>query len=176
MNTVIVCAVAGFLSAMILASFDKQSTQRYVIGAIIGFFLGGFVGWLTAVFFVANDLPMREEVVYGPIKLAAMHSSDGLSGSFVWGSGSFNNRTYYNFLKIMEDGSMVPDSVPATGRVHLIEDQSLKDSGFYTIKMRVVDRTSPLFNWALQTSFRADSERYEFRVPVGTIVQKFTIN
>lgn len=90
---------------------------------------------------------LRGEAYAAPRRtIAAKRISDGLSGSFVWGSGGFNNQTYYNFLQIMEDGSVVPDSVPATGRVHLTEDLSLKDTGLYTIKMRVVDRTSPLFN------------------------------
>ena len=175
MNTIILCAAIGLVIGLIFAFRGKRESSKYAFFAISGPAIGAVVGLFVAMGVIGSMVPMKE-VVYGPGQLVAMRSSDGISGTFVWGSGSISNQTTYNFLKRMEDGSMVPDSVPATGRVHLIEDPSLKDSGFYTIKMRVVDRTSPLFNWALQTSFHADSERYEFRVPVGTIVQKFTID
>ena len=119
-------------------------------------------------------LPMKD-VVYGPRSLMAMRGSDGVSGIFVWGSGSIESGANYNFQLRMEDGSMVPGSVPADGLVHLFEDQELKNTGFWSTTIREADKDSPLYPWALATRDRRQTVRQEFRVPVGTVVQQFNI-
>jgi hypothetical protein len=174
MNTIILCAAIGLVVGLIIASRGKRDTGSYVWSTIFGTTIGAVVGLVAAITVICHMVPMKD-VVYGPAKLVAMRSSDGISGTFVWGSGSIGNRTTYNFLQRMEDGSMVPGSVPADGLVHLFEDPELKNTGFWSTTMREADKTSSLYPWALATRDRTRILRQEFRVPVGTVVQQFNI-
>lgn len=140
------------------------------VGAIVGFFIGAVLA--TLVF--PEILPMKI-VVSKPIKLVAMRSSDGVSGTFVWGTGSINNSTVYNFMQLLEDGFMVPSSLPANHLVHLIEDSDLQKTGSWTTSKTVADPNSALYRWAMFTGHRTQIVRQEFRVPVGTVVQQFNI-
>jgi len=174
MNSILLCAAIGLVVGLIIASCGKRERGKYIFAAIIGPIAGAVVGLFAAITFICYMVPMKD-VVYGPAKLVAMRSSDGISGTFVWGSGSIGNRTTYNFLQRMEDGSMVPGSVPANGLVHLIEDPELKNTGFWSTTIREADKTAPLYRWALGTRDRTQTVRQEFRVPVGTVVQQFNI-
>jgi len=174
MNSIMFGTAIGLLIGLIIASCGKRERSKYIFAAIIGPFCGAIVGLVAALTVVCYMVPMKD-VVYGQAKLVAMRSSDGISGTFVWGSGSIGNRTTYNFLQRMEDGSMVPGSVPADGLVHLFEDPELTNSGFWSTTIREADKTSPLYPWAIGTSDRTRTVRQEFRVPVGTVVQQFNI-
>ena len=174
MNSIMLGAAIGLVIGLIIASLGKRESGKYLLNTILGTIIGAVVGLFAALTVICYMLPMKD-VVYGPAKLVAMRSSDGISGTFVWGSGSIGNRTTYNFLQRMEDGSMVPGSVPADDRVHLIEDPELKDTGFWRTTFVTADTTSPLYNWATFTRDRAYILRQEFRVPVGTVVQQFSI-
>ncbi len=174
MNTILLCAALGLVIGIIIASCGKRETGKYIFGAIIGPIVGAVVGLIVALAVIAFMVPMKD-VVYGPGKLVAMRSTDGISGTFIWGSGSIGSRTSYNFLQLVEDGSMVPGSVPADGLVHLIEDAELKNTGFWRTTIREADKTSPLYPWAIGANDRSRTVRQEFRVPVGTVVQQFNI-
>lgn len=174
MNSIMLGAAIGLVIGLIIASLGKRESGKYLLNTILGTIIGAVVGVFAALTVICYMLPMKD-VVYGPAKLVAMRSSDGISGTFVWGSGSIGNRTTYNFLQRMEDGSMVPGSVPANGLVHLIEDPELKNTGFWSTTIREADKTSTLYSWALGTSDRTQTVRQEFRVPVGTVVQQFNI-
>lgn len=174
MNSIILGAAIGLVVGLIIASCGKRERGKYILAAIIGPFCGAIVGLFAALTVVCYMVPMKD-VVYGPGKLVAMRSSDGISGTFVWGSGSIGNRTTYNFLQRMDDGSMVPGSVPADGLVHLIEDPELKNTGFWSTTIREADKNSSLYPWAIATGDRTRTVRQEFRVPVGTVVQQFNI-
>ena len=174
MYTIMLCAVIGLIIAVMVAKRGERDRIGYIFDAIIGSVSGGVAGMIIAGIVICDHVPMKN-VVVGPVELVAMRSSDGASGTFVWGSGSFGNQTTYNFLQRKEDGSMVPGSVPADDRVHLIEDPELKDTGFWRTTFVTADTTSPLYNWAIFTRDRAYILRQEFRVPVGTVVQQFSI-
>jgi hypothetical protein len=174
MNSIMLGAALGLLIGLIIASCGKRNSSKYIVSTIAGTFIGAIVGIFAGLTVICYMVPMKD-VVYGPAKLVAMRSSDGISGTFVWGSGSIGNRTTYNFLQRMEDGSMVPGSVPADGLVHLFEDQELKNTGFWSTTIREADKDSPLYPWALATRDRRQTVRQEFRVPVGTVVQQFNI-
>jgi hypothetical protein len=175
MYTIILCAVIGLIIAVIFTKRGDREKSDYIFTAIVGPVYGGVAGMIIAGIVICGQVPMKN-VVFGPIELVAMRSSDGASGTFVWGSGSISNQTTYNFLQRSEDGSMVPGSVPADGRVHLIEDPDLKDTGFWRTTFVTADTASPLYNWAIATGDRAYILRQEFRVPVGTVVQQFNID
>ncbi len=174
MNTVILGAVLGILIGCIIAALNKGKIGSYICASIIGPIVGAVVGLFIAGAIICYQVPTKD-VVYGPGKLVAMRSSDGVSGTFLWGSGSINQRTSYNFLQAMEDGSMVPGSIYADSLVHLIEDPELKNVGYWRTTIREVDPTAPLYAWAIGTGDRKETIRQEFRVPVGTVVQQFNV-
>lgn len=174
MNTIYTIAIVGFLIGLICAKASKGNAGTYAFGTILGTAIGGVIGMVAALFIGSVLLPMRD-VVYGPAPLVSMRSSDGINGSFIWGTGSVNSQLTYHFLQRKEDGSMSPRSVPATEEVHLIEDAELSNTGFWSTTMREPDKSHWLFNWSLATRDRIRVVRQEFRVPVGTVVQQFNI-
>ncbi|MFA7339864.1 MAG: hypothetical protein WC028_23980 [Candidatus Obscuribacterales bacterium] len=145
-----------------------------IFGAIVGALIGAVVGLIVACTIISELVPMKN-VVSKSIKLVAMRSSDGISGTFIWGSGAMSNRTTYNFMQLVEDGSMVPGWLPANHLVHLIEDAELKNTGSWCTTTREADKTSSLYRWAIGSSDRTETVRQEFRVPVGTVVQQFSV-
>ena len=165
MYTIALCVAIGAIIGSFIAG---------TFGAIIGTIAGAVVGAIIAALLISYLVPMKD-VVSKPIKLVAMRSSDGISGTFIWGSGAMSNRTTYNFMKLVEDGSMVPGWLPANHLVHLIEDSELKNTGSWSTTTREADKTSSLYRWALAASDRNETVRQEFRVPVGTVVQQFSI-
>ncbi|MFA7339571.1 MAG: hypothetical protein WC028_22510 [Candidatus Obscuribacterales bacterium] len=165
MYTIPPCAVIGAIIGSILAG---------AVGAIVGTVIGSVLGFMAAIILISEFVTMKN-VVSKPIKLVAMRSSDGISGTFIWGSGAMNNRTNYNYMQLMEDGSMVPGWLPANHLVHLIEDAELKNTGTLSTTKREADKTSLLYRWAIGTSDRNETVRHDFRVPVGTVVQQFTV-
>lgn len=173
MNTIYTIAIVGFLIGLICAKVSKGNAGTYTFGMVLGTVLGGVVGLIVGLF-VGGLLPMRD-VVYGPLPLVSMRSSDGINGSFIWGTGSVNSQLTYHFLQRKEDGSMSPRSVRATEAVHLIEDAELSNTGFWSTTMSEPDKSHWLFNWSLATRDRIRVVRQEFRVPVGTVVQQFNI-
>ena len=174
MNTIILCAALGLAIGLLLALIGKRTASKYTVGAILGSFIGAIVGVLVAALVICYMVPTRD-LVYGPAKLVAMRSSDGISGTFVWGTGGIGSRTTYNFLQLTDDGSMVPGSVIANSLVHLTEDPALKNVGYWTTTIREADPTSALYPWATDPSHRRVTLRQDFRVPVGTVVQQFSV-
>jgi hypothetical protein len=175
MYTIILFAILGLASGIKRASSsDEKGTSKYITGSCVGTAAGGVIGLVLALMVVGSAVPMKD-VVYGPAKLAAMRSQNGISGSFIFGSGSINSDNTYNFLQHMKDGSMVPGSVPANGLVHLIEDPELKNTGSWSITISEPDKSSPLYPWSIGAELRSKAVRQEFRVPVGTVVQQFNI-
>lgn len=172
MNSIMLCAVIGFAVGLIIASCGKRESAKYIISTVTGTIVGAVVG-LCVASIICYLVPMKN-VIYGPVKLAAVRSFASSSGTFIWGAGSIECATY-NFLELMEDGSLAPDSVPADRLVRLIEDPELLNIGFLSITMSETDKTSPLYPWAIGTRDRTRIVRKEFRVPVGTVVQQFNI-
>ncbi len=104
-----------------------------------------------------------------------MRTTDGATGTFVWGTGGISGETSYNFMIVQPDGSITPRSVPADSRVAIIEDESLHGVGYWRTTQRELDPNSPLYNWGTGHRFRENVVRQEFRVPVGTVVQTFKV-
>jgi hypothetical protein len=173
MYTIILLTLLGLARGLTLPS-SKGKGPLYIASSGVGIASAlGLCGMAAALMF-AQSVPMKD-VVYGPAKLVAMRNLDGISGSFIFGSGSINSVNTYNFLQRMQDGSMVPGSVPANGLVHLIEDPELKNTGSWSITISEPDKSSPLYPWSIGAELRSKAVRQEFRVPVGTVVQQFNI-
>ncbi len=174
MYTVYTLAAVGLLIGIIVSRTGSRETAKTVCCTIFGPLLGAVAGLMVALIVVSNFVPMKD-TVYGPGTLVAMRSSDGVSGTFVWGSGSINSSVTYNFLQKMDDGSMSPRSVPADSLVAIIEDPELKNTGFWRTTIREADKTSPIYKWSIGAGVNNRTIRQEFRVPVGTVVQQFSI-
>ncbi len=175
MYTIILFTVLGLAGGLIRARYDgTEKISNYTRYSFNGMCAGCSIGMLTAIVLVRLLVPMQN-VVSEPITLAAMRNQDGISASFIFGSGSINSVNTYNFLQRTKDGSMVPGSVPANGLVHLIEDPELKNTGSWSTTISKPDKSSPLYPWSFGAEGRAHTVRQEFRVPVGTFVQQFTI-
>ena len=148
------------------------SRNRLIWPAFYGVFFGAFFG-LTIALFAGNFAP-RHEVVDGPTELVAMHSSEGLSGTFVWGSGAVNSVTTYNFLYKNEDGSLTPGQVRADFLVHIIEDADLKGVGYWSEISNDYDHSWYGYNWVFHLNPAYVVEE-QFRVPAGSVVQNINI-
>lgn len=172
MNTILLLGTAGLVIGGLRALILKREIGT---GTLVGVSVGTLTGLFTALF-IGHYLVPVADVVYGPAPLVAMRSSDGTSGTFVWGSGSVGSTVNYNFLQKMDDGSLAPRSVPADYLVRLIEDPELSNIGYWRTTIREADKMSLLYNWSLNANEgRRTVIRQEFRVPVGTIVQGFSI-
>jgi hypothetical protein len=173
MYSMLALALAGALIGACVGQRLEKKAIALLIGGAVGTFLGGFVGMFLALI-VGNWVPMHN-VEYGPATLVAVNSSNGMTGTFVWGSGSVNSQTSYNFMKRNDDGSLTPGQIPANDYVRIIEDKDLKDVGYWMSTYREVDTSSALYNWSLAAEDRNKLVKQELRVPAGTVVQGFSI-
>jgi hypothetical protein len=178
MYTIFLLSALGMAGGFKLCFYkNKEGTSDYInptLGAIACTGLGAILGTFIAFWVVEPAVP-RKDVVYGPAKLVAIRSQDSLSGSFIFGYGSISSDSRYNFVQRMDDGRMVPGSVPADGRVQLIEDPELKNTGSWSTTISEPDKSSPLYPWSIGAEINSRTVRQEFRVPVGTMVKQFNI-
>lgn len=174
MYSIYTFAALGLIVGIIGSCIGTREWGKTFFCTLIGTVIGAVVGLMLGLIVFASLVP-KVDVVYGPGTLVAMRSSDGVSGTFVWGSGSFGNSVSYNFLQKMDDGSMSPRSVPADNLVALIEDPELKNIGYWRTTIREADKKSALYKWSIGANDGNRTIRQEFRVPVGTVVQQFSI-
>ncbi len=172
-SIIFLAAIGGFGTALVTAYFAQSSRSKIFHDSIWGSLCGAIAGAVIA-FIIGMTMPMRV-VVSHPETLVAMRSSDGVAGTFLWGSGTIKNQVNYNFMLRMKDGSMAPHTVPADKAVRLIEDPELKNVGYWRTTTREPDTSSELYKWSIFSSDRTRIIRQEFRVPVGTVVQQFNI-
>lgn len=175
MYTIYTCALLGLIGGLIVLLRRKKPQDNFDKGChfVLGTIIGAVIGLFLAL--VGSSWVEKKEVVYGPAELVAMRNTDGISGTFIFGSGGFRNTTNYNFMMKTSDGSMVPGSVTADGYVHITEDPSLKNTGQWTTTYSECDPKSPLWNWTIGKSDMKRLLRQDFRVPVGTVVQQFKV-
>lgn len=171
MYTLLLLGAVGLILGVIVGASITEGSK--IGGGIIGCVIGLFVGFIGAA--IAGSFVPQKDVVYGPANLVAMRSSDGVSGTFIWGSGTIRQGTSYNFMMKLDDGSMTPGSVPADNLVRIIEDESLKNTGTWSTTIREADTTWPYYKWTLFSRDRNKYVKQEFRVPVGTVVQTFKV-
>ncbi len=169
MNSIYLLAAIGSVVGFFVA--DRGFYR--LLGLGIGCVIGGVVGLIVGLA-VAGFTP-RADVVYGPSTMVSMRTTDGVVGTFVFGTGGIRGETSYNFMIKMQDGSITPRSVPANSYVAIIEDPSLTNVGYWTTTMREPDPQSFLYNWGFGHSDYQRVKRQEFRVPVGTVVQTFKV-
>ena len=173
MYSILALALAGALIGACVGLHLEKKIVAFLMGGGIGTVLGGVVGMFAALI-IGNCVPMHD-VDYGPATLVAVNSSNGTAGTFVWGTGSVSSQISYNFMKRNADGSLTPGQIPANDYVRIIEDNSLKDVGYWQSTFREVDTGSTLYKWSLASEDRNKLIVQVLRVPAGTVVQGFNI-
>ena len=173
MNSILLGLGLGLLIGAVIGLRCEKKLSALALGGGFGAIIGAVVGVIGGL--IVSAFGPKHEVVYGPATLVAMRTADGVSGSFVWGSGSINSRVTYNFLYRNKDGSLTPGQVIADSSVHIIEDASLQGVGCWSSTYTEADTTKAIANWGLGIHDEDQVIRQEFRVPVGTVVQSFSV-
>lgn len=168
----------GFFIGSAIGSYQAFRPRKPSIQRFFGAFAIGAAAGILAGFFVALFLGFampKIRVAAEPVQLAAMRSSDGVTGTFMLGSGTVESTVRYRFMQRAEDGSFVPGSVRADDTVHIIEDHTLLCSGSWQTTYLVPDRQAWLYNWVVGADMLTEVARQDFRVPAGTVQQQFNI-
>jgi len=161
-------------SIFVLRRKSDWSTKKRTVHAVTYTLAALDLGFIVAFATIPRLMPMHV-VDYGPVRLVAMRSSDGLNGAFIWGSGSFTTRTFYHFFMRNDDGSMTPGGIEASSIVHIVEDPGLMSEGSWTTHKLEMDLSSPLANWCICHNTYAAIASQEFHVPVGTVLHNFSL-
>lgn len=173
MYTILLIAAIGLIIGFLVAS---KGIGAKLFGLAVGCVIGAFVGTFIADVAVGSFVP-RKEVVYGPATLVSMRTSDGVTGTFIWGSGGFGSQSNYNFMMKLGNGNLTPRSVAADDLVQIREDAKLNNVGYWRTIKSEPDLTSPLAPWAIGLTKERNKTilRHEFDVPAGTVVQTFKV-
>jgi hypothetical protein len=102
-----------------------------------------------------------------------MRSTDSISGSFVFATGSIDTEIEYIYYKILSDGSYRPGRINAE-RNYVVVFEDMQQSG----KLIVISCTyEPKEDWHKYfiLSNRRCKTKYEFHIPEGSLVQEFRI-
>ena len=169
MYSIYLFAAIGVVVGLFVAPRGMAKLGGLAVGGVVGFVVGIIAG------LIVSACTPRHDVVYGPATMVSMRTTDGVSGTFVWGSGSIHGATSYNFMIKQQDGSITPRSVAADSLVAIIEDESLKDAGYWRTTFNEPDKDSALYKWGIGHRDYVRIVRQEFRVPVGTVVQTFKV-
>jgi hypothetical protein len=141
--------------------------------AIITFFVAYIVGGMIAEG-IGDRLPTKT-IVVSTTELAAMSSTNSVSGSFFLGCGHIDDSTVYQIYVRNADGSASPERVWAYRSTRIFEDKSLPNKGYLKEIQVVRDQSSPKANWAIVQNNGIVTSWDEFDVPSGTVVQNFSL-
>ena len=173
MYTIVLSAAVAALIFIIVAIKSKTDFWGLFFFTFVIGLLGGAIGIIIAL--VVGLFVPTHIVTYGPATLVSVRTSDGISGAFVWGTGSIQNASTYNFMMLNADGTISPGSVPANGLVHIGEDANLHNVGYWSQVRREADQSSKLCPWALGQQDATVILSEDFRVPAGTVRQNFNM-
>jgi len=160
----------GFCVSLYL-SWGAKFDEKFIV-CFVGFLLSGVCS--LAVSGCISMLTPTRDVVLGPATLVSMRTSDDITGAFIFGSGTIEGISRYNFMMKMDDGSFAPGWINADHTVRIIEDESLEGVGYWRTTVREPDSTSALYNWSFMQRGQ-QTIRQEFRVPAGSVVQGFKV-
>jgi hypothetical protein len=143
-------------------------------GAIIGGGLVGLVAGFVMSALLCGFTPYRWTET-GTWKLRSMNTIDGVSGTFVWGTGSLRSETAYRVLIVNDNGSVSPLTIAATvNNTEIFEQDTLTNEGEVTIYRYMRDRSWWGNGWALEKS-DTDWYSYKITVPKGSVRNEFTV-
>lgn len=179
MNTMIACCAicAALFAGLAFYHNRRPNSERPVsiggsacLGLCFGIIAGLIVGGI-----IRKQIPMVE-TSSEQVSLAAIRSLDAPTGTFIWSSGDFSSRRTYMYYVRHADGSVSPGQMDADPKLRILEDAELKNEGTFTVYRRERDPTSPLIPWATLSGDDNRITKYVFRVPAGTVLQKFSVN
>ncbi len=147
-----------------------QQITRVRIWASLAF--GAFVGGWALCVAITCCAPVKQELVQSE-QLVAMRTADGLSGTFVLGSGSISTQVDYLFYVQNADGSVSPRYLKAEPSVKIFQTSASPDRGEWNTYRLVVDPSWFLAGFTLRSD-RPDSRTHVLIVPPGTVVQQFS--
>lgn len=180
MYTIYLCGFIGFIIGLALLKRSANSHphsvfSNRVFGPFICSAIGGLLGAVMAMILV-RPLITLNEVAVRTETLVSIRTTDGSSGAFVLGSGSFNSGVSYTFYMLNADGSKTPGHVRSSEIVRIYEDASLEANGRWISYKNMRDRSSWLASWAVFSNEETGFTRHEFHVPKGTVVTDFKMN
>jgi hypothetical protein len=168
----IAAAVANAYSLWQWTRRDREDCFSFVMHSICGAVVMAIVVAIVSGFLNAR---IPSVTVNGGVwNLVAMRSSDGVAGSFVWGTGTIDGRIVYTVYIKNSDGSITPWRIIADANTRIIEDESLHNQGTWRREKEIRDPSSPLVKWAVGSG-EARSVSDVITVPKGTVVQSFSI-
>jgi hypothetical protein len=172
-----IIAITAFSVLLTISSLYKSQGIRshewlkYILfsgtfGLVAGFV---FTVVLSAIFRVPNH-----DVVSNPATLVSLRSQGTQTGTFIFGTSSLNDKIEYHIM-IKNGETLIPYSVPSDENVVFVEDPALTNVGYWRTTKRMVNTKHWFYNWTIFHSTDFVIVRQEFRVPVGTISQKFDV-
>ncbi len=162
--------VIGIIGAIITFLWLKEVNYMGSLEHLLLSGLGGLI-FSMLVGLAAPTIEVKEP----PVNLVALRSADGLTGTFVLGTGGINRTASYYFMVRHADGSMSPNEVDANNRVFFTEDSSLKDTGIWTRTVSQTD-TSGICRLAFCSPSGVKVVRNDFRLPPGSVVKRFSVD
>ena len=136
---------------------------------IFGLFLAAVLGLIIA---HGNGInaPWRWSDTYYKTPLVSLRSADGVNGSLFLGTGSIQSTGYY-FYYVREGEGYKLYKLSADNNVLIIEENR-KDGELRRYVGEVID---PISWWWISVQFPRGYEKYEFRIPQGSLKQNFSV-
>jgi len=170
MGPIIGVAAIGFLLA--LSSIDDWRKEWWLIipRGIFGIFIGGLIGLLLSLIF--SGIPPTEYQLSQEIQLVSLKDEGNIvSGSFFLGCGSVETIPCYFYYTPVGHDIYQMKSVKVTDRVFICEE----DRTDGVLKIYAPKFINKAYRWLSDDSFLEGQERYEFHIPKGSIMQKFSL-
>lgn len=117
-----------------------------------------------------NSLPIIVSTSQ-PAILMPQFTADNGNRIFIWSGWKENAGMVYGVRVRNVDGSSSPYNIVADEKVHVIEDETLKDTGTWTVTTHHYDTTNPLFGWTFNGDARSawNVVKVELRLPKGAV-------
>lgn len=150
--------------------FDFPDLQLFFTLHVLG---AAFLAMFFAVF-VLNPILPRVRHLESSKTIVAMRGANETHGTVVWGNGTIAGRHVFTVYVDVGSGGVTPVRIDS-GRVVIVEDASLHNTGVWNRTVSVNDRNSLLAPWSL---FKEDRLILtdELRVPVGSVQHEFRAN
>jgi hypothetical protein len=177
MYTLIIFLVLGIVLVLHLLREDGEcwiAPLRYrpistlalcAVGGVIGVLMGGVIASCLGSVYQTAESPLPKE------ELISMRSSEGLTGSFVFGTGSIQDTSSFKFYVKNANGSFSKKSLAADDKVQIFEDQP-EGVGYRQTFVSVCENVR-YPHWVV---CEQHTIRHELHVPKGSVVQSFTVD
>ena len=180
MIIMIIIAIISLVIFSILIFMEKYNTDSTIkkiccsIG--LGLFLPGMVFWFGIGFVISQGLyeylqnlgKIKYEFhVKETIPIVSLHNNTEVNGSFFLGSGQVREQEYYFTFAKNQYGAYYRYRVPVNSSL-IIESEELESPHIKVMIGQIPDN----FKWWV---FSFDKINYHIHVPVGTVIQQFSV-